>query len=706
VDLLPGPKRAGESGSYRSRTPKALRAGIVALLLVAGCTTLSPTPEAYTRDGVTYGATEGTFRGRWWNYYERGRSFADGGFWAEAEADFRTALAQRDVDQWWARTYGLHFVNEYFPTRELGIALLQQGQVDGAVQALESSLAQEHSARAAFYLDEARAQRVQESGIDSAAPVIELLSPKPGEALSTLAAEFVFAARDDTYVRELRINGVAAPIDVSAPEIQVTRNIAIPAGDATVIVEAIDITGKRSVETFTFATDHDGPAIGFNVPVVVPGMVTGTAYDPAGVDKIEIGGAQAAVSKSGERVTFTVDLQHVDTTVPLRFTATDTLGNTTSGAVPTDRLVLSGGKRTWSVGFASAPTTLEHNGLRAHFVDGRPVAITRVAQADAAPLAIDFTNLADGQRYLKDEIIVSLHIASGAEIAEVTLNDTPVPGILPEVRDQRISRRILVDAMGPATITATVRDTTGAEATRQVQIERVPTAVEELDRKLSLAILGNVWEGANPGLAEEANFITDELTRILYERRRFDLVSRDTMPEVLAEQELAAALGKGPASSKLIPAELMVAGRIRRGADSFEIVLQAVDPQTSQILAYADVAGHVASRADLAQLVGDLALRLEQEFPRVQGSVVQVRGANRLSSTLAVPDRVKRNMHCIVYRKGEEIIHPQTGASLGAPAEVLAEGWIEEVQQQLSTIALPPATETLPIQVNDLVLTK
>ncbi|MCP4642187.1 MAG: hypothetical protein GY851_17215, partial [bacterium] len=50
------------------------------LLVLAGCAT-SPNRSQYVRNGVQYGVTEGTFRGRWWNFYERGRSFSDGRFW-------------------------------------------------------------------------------------------------------------------------------------------------------------------------------------------------------------------------------------------------------------------------------------------------------------------------------------------------------------------------------------------------------------------------------------------------------------------------------------------------------------------------------------------------------------------------------------------------------------------------------------------------
>ena len=82
---------------------------LLGLLLLAGCGARGG-PEPREKDGVLYGVTERPFRGRWWHHYERGVSFALGGFHAEAEQDFRTVLRLRHGDSRRARTYGLHFV--------------------------------------------------------------------------------------------------------------------------------------------------------------------------------------------------------------------------------------------------------------------------------------------------------------------------------------------------------------------------------------------------------------------------------------------------------------------------------------------------------------------------------------------------------------------------------------------------------------------
>ncbi|MBA3700799.1 MAG: hypothetical protein H0W78_18275 [Planctomycetes bacterium] len=119
-------------------------------LLIGGCGGARG-PEAKVVDGQTYGTTTAPFRGRWWQYYERGVSWSLGGFWAEAEADFREALALRLTDNRRARTYGMHFV-QCFLHRELGAVLIEQNRLDEAESELRLSLAQEPSAKADYLL--------------------------------------------------------------------------------------------------------------------------------------------------------------------------------------------------------------------------------------------------------------------------------------------------------------------------------------------------------------------------------------------------------------------------------------------------------------------------------------------------------------------------------------------------------------------------
>lgn len=98
------------------------------------------------------------FRNRWWHFYERGLSWAEGGDDVRAADDFRQCLRLRQTDSRLARTYGMHFV-QCFAHRELGAVLLRQGDLDGAERELRLSLAQEPSAKAEQLLQRIAQQR-------------------------------------------------------------------------------------------------------------------------------------------------------------------------------------------------------------------------------------------------------------------------------------------------------------------------------------------------------------------------------------------------------------------------------------------------------------------------------------------------------------------------------------------------------------------
>lgn len=148
-----------------------LTALILSALTIGGCGARADMAPK-TVDGVVYGVTREPFRERWWQYCERGVSWANGGFWAEAEADLRQCLALRRTDARRARTYGMHFV-QCFAHRELGAVLIELGRLDEAQAELELSMAQEPSAKAEFLLRRIRQVRGQEAApLAAARPMV------------------------------------------------------------------------------------------------------------------------------------------------------------------------------------------------------------------------------------------------------------------------------------------------------------------------------------------------------------------------------------------------------------------------------------------------------------------------------------------------------------------------------------------------------
>jgi tetratricopeptide (TPR) repeat protein len=140
------------------------------LLLGAGPARSEKTPECI-KDGVRYGIVKGSFRGEWWNYQERGKSYLEGGCYRAAVDDFDRAIELRgkvvknERDKSRARTYGMHFT-DYYSHREKGVALYCLGDLDGARTELEKSLKSVDSDRGRDYLN--KIDGLKKTGVASA----------------------------------------------------------------------------------------------------------------------------------------------------------------------------------------------------------------------------------------------------------------------------------------------------------------------------------------------------------------------------------------------------------------------------------------------------------------------------------------------------------------------------------------------------------
>jgi len=696
--------------------PRACLA-LLAVVMLGGCITSQIDRAQYIKNGTQYGVTKGRFRGRWWNYYERGRSFADGEFWAEAEKDFRIALAGRSRDQLWPRTYGLHFVREYFPHRELGVTLYHQGRVEEAIEELEASLDQQKSARAAYFLDEVRKVWIEARDADADPPTIEILSPAPSDVLGAMSVCVKGVARDDTFVKEVAVGGESFPVYVSAPELPFEQEVALAPGANDIEIVVTDLMGRTAKTTVSTRSDVDGPALSFDGPVVVPGRVSGVAFDSAGVAGVRIAGKSADLTPTGDGLAeFSIDVAREDLAAPVWYEGEDTLGNITRGNLgrnlPEQAILLP-----WDeppVVFAADGPRLVPLTSRLHalVVGGQVLALTAVTDADRTPGKADvrFANLREGQKYFRNEIVATVDIDAPSPVAKAEINGAPLDTI-PGRAVQHLARRIPLEP-GPNPLTALAEDVDGNQGQAAVAIERELTTVEEISAKLNVAILGNVWEGNSPLLEGEAQLIVSMLTSELDQFSRFKLVDRSLLPEALSELQLSAALGDRDerlALGKIVPAEIMLIGKVHRDAESIEIMLHAVSTETTILLAHADVAGSADNSAELRGLVRDLALRIAQEFPRVQGQVAYVRNPQVFITNLSAAHRVRESMKFIVFRYGPEITDPKTHASLGRDTEIIAEALVQAVDSSKSVaerLALEEEEEVLPIEVGNEVVTK
>ncbi|WP_186441521.1 CsgG/HfaB family protein [Desulfamplus magnetovallimortis] len=326
------------------------------------------------KDGKLYGVTEGLFRGKWWNYYERALSFAEGDFLEDAERDLRVALNQRDPDQRRARTYGMHFV-DYFPHRELGIVLLSMGRVSEAIDELETSLAAEDSAKAKFYLNRARKMLLMSqsgpgdvippeinitslfsssSSLSSSEPTLPSSAPSMSSSSAKVASDrllssssvltnnFVIdisgAITDQNYVYCVTVNNTPQFMELAEKKIRFEQRVNLVPGKNSIIIEAEDLMGNKTRKTIDVIADDVGPQISvlnyMNGQKVDQSSVelTISYYDDSGVDYLVINDDRlTSENRKNGILSKVVSLQPGKNTISME--ALDRAGNRTRGQI-------------------------------------------------------------------------------------------------------------------------------------------------------------------------------------------------------------------------------------------------------------------------------------------------------------------------------------------------------------------------------------
>ena len=638
---------------------------LLSVSILSGCAH-QPDRAAYTRDGKTYGQVRGTFRHKWWNYYARGLSFADGQFFEEAVKDFNAAIRKRDKDQRMARTYGMHFV-DYFPHRELGIVQYQTGNLEAAKEELSLSLSQYPTSKARFYLDRVRKGLMEKKGGQVPPPFLTINFSE--DDVWTRADRVLISgtARDENYISALTIKDVPLFIEGAQQQISFNKPLDLDQGRHTVEVEARNLMGRTTKRSVVIHVDRQGPLITVEDLIVDPASpekrltIRGFIYDEVGVSEVIVNGRVVPIQK-GLEVPFAEKLPANSGTVEV--VAVDSLGNRTSANVDVS---ISSIRR--------KPLMLAYTGanMRALLVAGL------FGPKDKQPPRISIKGWADSETVYMDKVYIDGHAADEGTIESLTLNRKPIM--------RRKGKRIFFNQVvhlkkGKNTIIIEAKDTAGNVETRRLVVTRhVPKALQ-LAERLSMTVLPFGQKGA---VSEASLSFQDNLTDALVNRNRFRLIERDKLDVILQEQKLSKSklIDKKTALKlgKLVAAQTIIAGNIIESGIGVEIVGRVIDTETSEILASEDVYDEVKDLQGLRTLAEGMAIRIHRKFPMLSGMVIKQKG-NWIFTDIG-DDRIGLQGRLIVYHE-EQIKHPVTGKLLGADNKILGRARVVQVMPGMS----------------------
>lgn len=624
----------------------ALVCGALTVLFPTGCQVSSIDRE-----------TGELYHHNWWNHYQRGLQLLQDGKVEEAKADFEICLGLKrgakfgyDEELWRARTYGLHFLEGYFPNRELGICHYQLGQTEEAEHFLARSLEKESSGRAKHFLNLARARSLEgrrvvppQVGFD---PECEVVWTR--ERRRSVSG----VARGEGFVREVEVGGRRQFIELADKRMRFEASVAMRPGTNVVAVIAEDLARQRSTSRVTWIADWRPPQL------VVTGLrrdggdwvVDGVCADDCGVGSVELDGS-GIYKRVGDPLKRRVP-------VTLRFatgrrpvlTVEDIAGNRTETVVDTDSLV-TGARVGVDRRLASTIPDL------VPLPERHPLLIVQAGRAaagdDKEEPSLSLPGVEGLTRVFDEEFFLNGIAGDSGGLASISVNGEEVLA-----REDRgairayFSRRLPVDH-GTNHLDVVARDMQGNRHVRKVAVLRQDPEYRNVEFRLAMVVPPVPSDEPEEVKRELAAVLQGELLR---DPPRFHLLERgEGWDYVLRELKLSASdLSDTRAAlriGRLLPADLFMLTTLMRHRTGVTLYARIVDAEAGDVLFNADVYSD-SSHNDLPYQVGGLVMKVEQRFPLVSADIVEVSGS-KATVSVGARDGARSGTRFIVVRGAE-----------------------------------------------------
>jgi tetratricopeptide (TPR) repeat protein/TolB-like protein len=678
-----------------------------------GCNT--PPDKKYFKDGKQHGVVKGLFRERWWNFYQRGSSFLEGGFYAEAIADFKEALKQRDRDQRRARTYGMHFI-EYFPHRELGASYYHAGNYQEAAQELEASLAAVDSGRAKYYLNEVHRAILKTSKAATTPPRISLTADAAQGITNRSTIRVAGVVEGDAYARTIAINEDPLFIELAQKRLLFSKEIKLKRGVNAITITSRDLLGKVAEKTVAVTADFEGPLLYINNAVNGEEIaessfnLQGSLSDVSGITGLKIN--EHAIPYYRERnAVFIHPIQLAPGINRITLQATDVVGNTTTGELS---LIYTAGHARQSTlrRYASPdrhpqkiPIRLALQGDSVLDTGAHRLFAAAVPEQPVSAVRITLKELADSQTVFCDTIYIDGSVTSAAEITSVKINGSPL-----SVKSGRtiFFNQSIELKPGENRLSVHAQDTNGAFAEKTVTIIYQIPAVRQIGSRMSLAILPFEQKGT---ITPASSTVNDSLVAAFLHQERFNIVSRGPGFEAaLRELKLSSTglVDKSTAlrAGRLVAADGILMGTIHETDNSIEIYARLINAETAAVMEAQDVYAEDKSLSQIQYIINGLALKFKHSFPLIEGIVIKASGKD-IYADIGIASRIKKDMKFIIFRQGAAIIHPLSGKNLGSEIRELGQARVVNVLEAMSIGRLiAEVKQGQTIQVKDRIITK
>ena len=233
-----------------------------------------------------------------------------------------------------------------------------------------------------------------------------------------------------------------------------------------------------------------------------------------------------------------------------------------------------------------------------------------------------------------------------------------------------------------------------------------PTKVRQVGGRLTLAVLPFQEKGESRNLGEPA---TDRMVTQLVELRRFKVIERAKLEEVLQEQRLQVSGVVDDRTAvdvgRVAGADAIVVGNVSVIGPTTTVSARVIDTQSSEVIVAKNTRADRTDLEDVEKLIESVAIMIYNELPLVQGSVINTEG-NVMYIDVGSDKRIRRGSRCVAFREVGDLLDPTTGALIDKKVKMLGEVQVEEVLERASKVELVKMETGEEIKVGDKIVVK
>lgn len=233
-----------------------------------------------------------------------------------------------------------------------------------------------------------------------------------------------------------------------------------------------------------------------------------------------------------------------------------------------------------------------------------------------------------------------------------------------------------------------------------------PSKVRQVGNRLTLAVMPLQGKGDSQAFVEAS---TDRMVAQLVELRRFKVIERSKLEEVLQEQRLQVSGVVDDRTAvdvgRVAGADAIVVGTVSIIGSTTTVNARVIDTQTSEVLVARNARSDRTDLEDVEKLVENVAIMIYNELPLVQGSVINTEG-KVMYIDVGRDKRIRRGSRCVAFREVGDLLDPSTGALIDKKVKMLGEVQVEEVLEKASKVELVRMESGESIKVGDKIVVK